>query len=167
MKNALRLARAFGGACGLVLLGALAHAALVLPGVQGPYLGDFQTNLYTIVQAIQLDNGRNSHVGLSVSQTSAQANCTQLDLSGLQEVKTSAGTGYVCLPTAVAGKVVRIGNASGQTIDLYSSAQSFVAGTADTINGTAGTTAYTGLTSGKTALCAAIANGAWYCGSIS
>jgi hypothetical protein len=167
MKNALRLMRAFGASCGLVLLGALAHAALTLPGVQGPYLGDSQTNLYTIVQAIQQDSGRNSTVALSVSQTATQAGCTQLDLNGLQEVKTSAGTGNVCLPTAVAGKVVRIGNASGQTINIFGSARTFTPGTQDTINGTAGTTAYTGLTSGKTALCAAIANGTWYCGSIS
>lgn len=167
MRNALRLARAFGGAFGLVLLGALAHAALVTPGVQGPWLGDFQTNLFTVVQAIQQDNGRNSHVGLSVSQTATQAACTQLDLNGLQEVTTSAGTGSVCLPTAVAGKVVRIGNATTQTIDIFTSVASFTSGTADTINGTAGTSAYTGLTNGKIALCAAISNGKWYCGSIS
>jgi hypothetical protein len=60
-----------------------------------------------------------------------------------------------------------IGNGAGLTIDLYSSATSYVSGTADTINGTAGTTAYTGLTTGKNALCFAANNGAWYCGSIS
>ena len=82
-------------------------------------------------------------------------------------VTGSSGTGYICLPTAYSGHWQIIANATGQTIDIYSSAASYVAGTADTINTSAGTSAYTGLTTHKTAICFAYANGAWACGSIS
>ena len=166
MRNVLRnvLFTAFGL---LALLGAATALQLPLPAVNGPYLGDSLNNLYQLTLAYERAEGLQNSPGLSVSQTSGQANCTQLNLAALQEVKTSAGTGYVCLPTALSGKVVMIGNASTQTIDLYGSATTAVSGTQDTINGTTGTTAYTGLTSGKSALCFAASTGAWYCGSIS
>lgn len=146
----------------------IAHAAaLIPPAVNGPWLGDQNSNLFSIINAHIQGSGYGFRAGLSVSQTSAQANCTQLDANTLQEVKTSASTGYVCLPPAISGKVVMIGNGAGQTIDLYGSATPAVSGTQDTINGTTGTTPYTGLTTGKNALCFAPATGAWYCGSIS
>lgn len=163
--NLIRAARAFGGAFALVLLGVVAHATIPLPSVNGPSLGDASANIYSIVNAITQNSQMGFSSGLSVSQTSGQANCTQLGSNALQEIKTSAAAGYVCLPTAVAGKEVLIANATGQTINVYSSAASFASGTADTINGTAGTTAYTGLTTGKNADCFVPANGAWYCAS--
>lgn len=149
---------------------AIAWAAqLPLPAVNGPYLGDQLNNLYAITQAYITGSGYGSHGGLSVSQTSGQANCTQLDSNALQEVKTSASTGYVCLPAAISGKEILIGNAAGQTIDLYGAptTASAVLGTQDTINGTTGSTPYTGMTTGKNVLCFAPANGTWYCGAIS
>lgn len=163
--NLIRAFRAFGAAFALVLVGVVAHATIPLPTSNGPSLGDLNANIYSIVQAITQNSQGGATSGLSVSQTLTQAGCTQLDSNAMQQVKTSASTGSICLPTAVAGKNVLIGNASGQTINIYSSANSFVSGTQDTINGTAGTTAYTGLTSGKNSDCFAPANGAWYCTS--
>ena len=142
-------------------------AQLPLPAVNGPYLGDEQNNLWQLTTAYETSSGLQSTSGLSVSQTSAQANCTQLGSAALQEIKTSASTGYVCLPTAFSGRVIRIGNATGSTIDIYSSATSFTSGTTDTINTVAGTTAYTGLTTHISTTCFAPTNGAWYCASSS
>jgi hypothetical protein len=160
--------RAFGAAFALVLLGGLvANAVIQNTAPQGPYLGDANVNLYTLLQAITQDNQDGFTPTYSVSQTSGQANCTNLvSTTPMHNITTSAGTGYICLPTAFAGRQVFIGNSvSGQTIDIYSNATSYTSGTADTINGTAGTTAYTGLTTGKNAQCFAPANGAWFCSS--
>lgn len=156
--------RAMGVALGLVLLGSLAHAVLNPPAVNGPYLGDSQTNLSSIVAAITNDNQMSFTGVISVSQTVGQANCTNLT-TALNNVTTSASTGYVCLPTAIGGRELFINNATTSTIDIYSNATSFTIGTADTINGTAGTTAYTGLTNGKNAQCFSPANGVWACAS--
>jgi len=161
------LSKAFYTVLGAIALFGLAHAAQIpLPGVNGPYLGDQNNNLYTLTLSYIQNSGQGAHAGISASQTSGQVNCTQLDSNALQQVTTSASTGYVCLPTAYSGKSILIGNGvSGQTIDIYSSATSYTSGTADTINGTAGTSAYTGLSTGKNTLCFAPANGAWYCSS--
>lgn len=161
----LRAARAFGASFALVMLGVVAHATIPLPNVPGPSIGDANANIYSLTNAITLNNQLGFHSGLSVSQTATQAGCTQLDANPLQEVKTSASTGSICLPTAVAGKQIQIGNASGQTIDIFGSATTFTSGTQDTINGTAGTSAYTGLTTGKNADCFSPTNGVWYCTS--
>jgi hypothetical protein len=169
----LKLFRAFGASFALVLLGALSYAAvtsLPLPAVNGPYLGDFGNNLYAITSNYLAGSGIGSVDLGSVSQTSAQANCTTIasvNSSELHQVTTSAGTGYVCLPTANPGKVVAVYNATGQTIDIYSNATSFTNGTTDKINETAGTTPYTGLTTHKTLICVAAVGGHWGCGSIS
>ena len=107
----------------------------------------------------------------SISQTSGQSNCTVIgpvNASMLHKATTSASTGYICLPTAYAGKIVYIANATGHNLDLYSNATSYTPGTADTINGTAGTTAFTGLTSSNAyATCISPVNGAWYCSATS
>jgi hypothetical protein len=154
--------RAFGAAFALVTLGALAHAALQLPGVQGPFLGDQNTNLYTVASAINNNNQLAFTPAISASQTVGQANCTQIT-TPLNDVTVSAATGYLCLPTATAGRVVWIYNPTGQTVDLYTSAASFTPGTQDTINGTTGTTAYTALVTTSKVMCFAPANGAWAC----
>jgi hypothetical protein len=170
MKKLLSFGRAFGAGFGLVLLGFVAAFAANsaywgnnTPGTTGPWLGDSTFNISSLYVAHARLAGIGYNPNLSVSQTSAQANCTQLNNDGLQQVKTSAATGYVCLPTAVSGKIVMISNPSASTIDIYSSAQSYVSGTADTINGTAGTTAYTSLTTGLNTICFAPNNGAWNC----
>ena len=144
-------------------------ASLPLPAVNGPYLGDALINLYTIAKAHLSGSGYGSGASVTViSQTSGQSNCTQTGLTNMMHnLGTSASTGYICLPTAQSGRLVMYLNATGQTIDIYSSATSYVSGTADTINGTAGTTAYTGLTTGKNLICFSPLNGAWACGAIS
>jgi hypothetical protein len=170
MKKLIHAARAAGVAFAFVLVGAGAFAAVSpfwnnsTPGVQGPWLGDGNFNIFTLFQSHVQISGVGFNPGISASQTATQAACTVLSNDGLQEVKTSAATGAVCLPRAVAGKVVIIGNATGETIDIFSSATPFVAGTPDTINGNAGTSAYAGLTgSNHVAICSAANNGAWYC----
>ena len=170
MKKFVALARAFGAAFALVLLGMAAQANVATiwnnttASVTGPWLGDSYINIGNLYTAVTQITGINFNPALSVSQTTTQAACTQLQ-RGFSEVKTSAATGSVCLPTAIAGTNVLIGNASGQTIDIFGSASTAISGTQDTINGTTGTTAYAGLTSGKNADCFAPANGAWYCTS--
>lgn len=167
----LRFARAAGAAFALVLFGAAFGMAAVspywqgqTPGSTGAWLGDSTFNINSLWRAHVTGAGMSYTSLTTISQTSAQANCTQINPDAMVEAKTSAATGYLCLPSAVAGKVVMIGNASGQTIDLYSSATPGVPGGAtDTINGTAGTTAYTSMSSGKNTVCFAANNGAWYC----
>jgi hypothetical protein len=160
----------FGAVVGFCALTLAAPTTLPLPGIPGPTLGDPISNLYSLAAAYQALNGLGAGDVTTISQTSGQANCTNIgpnSISGLHRLKTSAGTGYICLPTATAGQLKLFGNATGQTIDIYSSATSYTSGTADTINGTAGSTAYTGLISGKSAFCFAPVNGVWFCGSIS
>lgn len=144
--------------------------SLPLPSINGPSIGDPLSNLYVFTSAYLAGNGYGASDLGSVSQTSGQSNCTSIasqNASMLHQVTTSAATGYVCLPTAYPGKVVTIYNATGQTIDIYSNAVSFVSGTTDKINETAGSTAYTGLTTHKTLVCTAAVGGHWGCGSIS
>lgn len=175
MKSLIVLGRSIGAGLALVLLGFfVAHAANSpfwgnnTPGTTGPWLGDGTFNISSLYVAHARQAGIGFFSYTTISQTSAQANCTQLANDGLIEAKTSASTGYFCLPSAIAGKTVHIGNATGQTIDLYSSVTPGVPGGAtDTINGTAGTTPYTGMTTGKNVICFAANNGAWYCGAIS
>ena len=167
----LQAARAFGVAFALVVIGAVAGFATNsavwqnnTPSVTGPWLGDSYFNIYTLWRAHTQDSGHNFVPSISASQTSGQANCTQLAADALMQISTSASTGYVCLPTAVGGKIVSIAMVPAQTLDIYSSATSYVSGTADTINGTAGSTAYTANTgTNKQTICFAPNNGAWSC----
>lgn len=169
--NLLRAFRAFGIAFALVLIGVVGHASVSpvwqsqTPSIQGAWLGDGSFNIFTIWRAHITLSGISYTPSIAAPQTAGQANCTQLNADGMFQVTTSASTGYLCLPTAVAGKEVLIANGTTQTIDLYTSATPYVSGTQDTINGTTGTTAYTNLTTGKNADCFAPNNGAWYCTS--
>lgn len=160
--------RAAGAGFALVLLGGLAYAAVspywgAIPGVTGPWLGDSVFNINSIWTAYNRDAGHGAASITVISQVGGQANCTQLPNDAFIELKTSASFGGVCLPSAIMGKGVHVGNATGQTISMYTSATSAVSGTADTINGTVGTTPYTTLTSGKSSDCFAANTGAWYC----
>lgn len=146
------------------------HAApLQPPAFNGPWLGDQINNLATIINAHILGSGYGTGAAITtISQTSGQANCTQTGLKNMMHyLQTSASTGYICLPTAISGRLVMYLNATGQTIDVYSSATSFTPGTADKINGTAGTSAYTSMTSGINLICFSPANGLWACGAVS
>ena len=90
------------------------------PSVNGPWLGDNNFNLYRLWLAIAHNEGRDFWPAISVSQTAAQANCTQLN-PGYSQVTVSAGAGYVCLPTAYGGREVKVVNGTTQTINVYTS----------------------------------------------
>lgn len=139
-------------------------AALPLPGVQGPSLGDQNINLYTLTQSYVSGTNVNFSPTVTAGAAATQSTCA-LITNLMSDVTVSAANGSICLPPALAGRVVLIGNASGQTVNIYGSNTPFLAGTQDTINGTAGSTAYTSMTSAKNADCFAPANGAWFCGS--
>jgi hypothetical protein len=62
----------------------------------------------------------------------------------------------VCLPSAVGGQAITVMNAGGNALAVFSSNSS----TADTINGTAGTTAFS-VPTGKTAEFISYQAGAW------
>lgn len=171
MKKIILFARSFGAAFALVLLGFLAaqSAALVPAAVNGPWLGDNLTNLWSLTNAHILGSGYGvGNAITTIDQSSGQSNCTATgNVNMLHYLKTSASTGYICLPTANSGRFILYLNATGQTIDVYGSNTSFVPGTQDTINGTTGSTAYTAMVSGKNLLCFSPANGLWACGVIS
>jgi len=162
-----------GAVLGSLLLASAAvwavPTSLPLPAIQGPYLGDFGNNLFTLSQAYLAGRGHGTVNLGSVSQTDTQAACTAItpvNDSKLFLVSTSAGTGSVCLPSAAAGTEVLISNATGSTVHLYGSNTFFTPGTQDTINGTAGNSSYNGMTTGKIGLCFAVVNGAWRCTAI-
>ena len=159
----------YGLAIALAAVAWLHAAPLQPPAVNGPWLGDQVNNIATLVNAHILGSGYGTGAAITtIDQTSGQANCTQTGLKNmLHYLQTSASTGYICLPTAVSGRLVMYLNATGQTIDVYGSAASFTSGTQDKINGTAGDSAYTGLTSGKNLICFSPANGLWACGAVS
>lgn len=158
--------RAAGAAFALVLLGAVSYAALQLPGVQGPFLGDQNTNLYSVAQAIN-QNNQNAVSNLT-STTALQASCGVIT-NPLNVIITSVATGSICLPPATAGRIVFIANATANAANLFGSNTPFVPGTQDTINGVTGSTANTttivtaGAAATKQAFCFSPANGAWNC----
>lgn len=158
-----------GSLIGGSLLGLVLAAPVPLPGVNGPTLGDANSNLYSIIEGYTAGRGVGVSASISASQSSTQANCTQLSQAPQYLIAnvTGASTTYVCLPTAFSGRMQLIWMNVSQTLDIYSSAVSFTPGTTDTINTTAGTTPYTSNTGKKLTLCYAYANGAWACGTIS
>lgn len=162
----IRACRAAGAAFALVLLGALAHGALVLPGVQGPFLGDQNTNLYSVAQAINLNN--QNAVSSLTSTTSVQATCAVIT-NPLNVIAASVATGSICLPPAIAGRIVMIANPTANAANLFGSNTPQTSGTQDTINGTTGSTANTtvlptaGATTPVNAFCFSPKNGAWFC----
>ncbi len=164
--------RAFGAGFALVLLGFLAAQANIspfwdgghtTPGTTGPWLGDVTFNIWNIFRAIARDDGHGFAPSLSVSQTDTQAGCTQLNADAFQQISTSASTGSVCLPAGSAGRRVTISNVTTQTIHIYGNATATVSGTPDSINGTAGSSAYAGLTTGKMSICSTVNAGIWFC----
>jgi hypothetical protein len=166
MKRWSNFGRGFGAAFALVLLGfivARAASVLPLPGTNGPSLGDTITNLYSVTQALENNTFSNYYSITTVSTTLTQAGCTQLNTGMTFLTATLGGTGAVCLPTARPAADVYIANNTGQTVDVFSSATAWSTAQNDAINGTTGTTAYTGMTNGKSAECFAPAGGSWWC----
>lgn len=154
-----RFVRAITAGLGLaVLLATIAKAVLPTPDT-----GLRLTDWFALQQAITFDN----QVGFATvtnAVANTQASCTALvfPMNNITTATTQANASF-CLPTATAGREVYIGNGSGVTINIFGSNTPFVAGTQDTINTTAGSTAYTSTTTTKNANCFAPANGTWFC----
>lgn len=151
---------------------ATAGVPLPLPGTSGPSLGDTTTNLYTLMQAMQ--NNRTAQFTSYTTQTggnpgSGQNQCQQLTYGFSFLTYTLGGTGSVCLPPAIAGSEMDISNNTSQTVNIFTvtpTTLSLGAGAPnDYINGSIGTSAYTGLTNGKTSQCIAMQAGNWWCTS--
>lgn len=148
------------------MFAATALATLQVPGVQGPFLGDQNTNFFSVANAINLNN-QNAFSTLT-STTALQASCGVIT-NPLNVISTSVATGSICLPPAFAGRIVLIANATANAANLFGSNTPFLPGTQDTINGTTGSTANitvlptAGATTPKNAFCFAPANGAWFC----
>lgn len=167
-RSVMKLVRAFraaGAAFALVLIGAVAHAVLPTP-VAGPSLGDQNTNVFTIQQALTFMNQVGAG-GITAPSANSQANCTAIT-NPMNTITSSVSTGSVCLPAATAGRIVWINNTTANGINVFGSNTPAVVGTQDTINTTTGSTANTAIlpaASGgtKTAVCYAYALGAWTC----
>lgn len=154
------------GSVVLVLLLSPASAVIPLPGVTGPFLGDQNANIFTLTQALTLLNQLGVGSALTSGAANVQATCLQL-AQPLNQITTNASTGSVCLPTAVAGRVVWIVNVTANQVNLFGANAPFVPGVQDTINGTTGSTANTTVlpaaAANKTSVCISPANGVWNC----
>lgn len=143
-----------------------AVAVIPLPGVQGPFLGDQNANMYNLVQAITLNNQLGFSSGINAANAASQANCVPIT-QPINQVNASVSTGSLCLPPAAPGRVVWISNTTANGLNLYGSNTPNVPGTQDTINGTTGSTANTTVlpaaSANKTSICLANAVGAWNC----
>src|SRR5271154_1024616 len=104
----LQFGRSFGAAFALVLMGCVFALAAtspywgsMTPSVTGAWLGDANFNIMTLWQANNRNAGHAYTSLTTISQTSTQANCTQLNDDAVFNATTSASTGYLCLQTAV------------------------------------------------------------------
>lgn len=160
--------RAAGAAFALVLLGAMAQATLQIPGVQGPFLGDQNTNFFSVASAINNNNQNAFSAALAAPNANVQLTCTNIT-NPLNLVTSSVNTGSLCLPPATAGRIVMVGNGTSNGLNLFGSNTPFTPGTQDTINGTTGSTANTTVlpsassTQNKNAFCFSPGNGLWNC----
>ena len=105
--------------------------------------------------------------GLTATGTN-QATALQLPAQiAMLEVDTAASSTGVALPQCIAGSKLQLRNAGSSTLSIYGSATANpLTTTNDTINGTAGSSAYTILTQTNAVFFCA-KNGAWSAGKIS
>lgn len=103
--------------------------------------------------------------GITAHAGGTQAACVSLT-PGIQlfEIDTVANSGdSICLPFAAAGTDIQISNAGAQPMSIYGqSANNPITAAADTINGTAGSSAYS-VTNANNVQCFVAKNGAWKC----
>ena len=112
-----------------------AFAVLTLPAFNGPYLGDQNTNLYTIAQAVNQWNQQQATVNLTARAGGGQTLATQLGY-GLNQVATVAsGADSVQLPACNIGAAVYVTNDGANATTVFG-----LLGRSDTLNGTAGAT---------------------------
>jgi hypothetical protein len=162
--NMLQACRAMGVAFALVLVGVFAHATVGQPPGTGPALQD----------GIWLNGlaGGTNHVyqyGITAHAGGTQASAFQLPQNvALIQVSTVATTGdSVALPQCVQGSWLMLSNAGANTLDVYGSpTTNGLTAAKDTINATAGTSAYT-LATNTNAIFFCPTNGAWAAGKIS
>ncbi len=105
--------------------------------------------------------------GITATGTN-QATALQLTAGiAMFEVDTTASSTGVALPQCVAGTGIQLRNAGAQTLSIYGSATvNSLTAANDTINGTAGSTAYT-ITTNTNAEFFCAKNGAWSAGKVS
>lgn len=164
--NLIRACRAFGAGFALVLLGFIAHAAVGTPplGGIGPALQDGQ---WLLGLAGGTNYGYQSGITAHAGGTQAAATVLPTNIA-LVEVDTVATTGdSVALPQCIQGTWLFLRNAGAGTLDVYGNTiTNPLSATLDTINATAGTSAYT-LTTNTNAIFFCAKNGAWSAGKVS
>lgn len=167
----MKMIRAIGNAIGflcfcftVIIFAALTVAVLaqgvvgIPPAQQGPALQDG-----TWLQGIVNGYNRSFVSGLTATASGTQANALVLPANVMIiEVDTVATNGdSVMLPQCVASRVLTIINAGAATLSVYgNNTTNRATGAADTINGTAGSTAYS-LTTLLVANFICAKNGAW------
>lgn len=112
-----------------------ARAVLPLPGVQGPFLGDTVTNLYSVTNALVSMNQQTTTTALTALAGGGQTGATQLN-PGLNQVATVASAAdSLQLPPCTITSIVYVTNDGANSMTVFGKA-----GRTDTINGTAGAT---------------------------
>jgi hypothetical protein len=151
-----------------MLIGALAAAAVsvamagigIAPAPMDGWMLIEGKWLFGVTQGINFTyaSGIVAHAG------GTQAACFNLPTSiALYEVDTVATTGdSVCIPHGKQGADFSIRNAGAQTLSVYAQSSNNELGGIDTINGTAGSTAYS-IPANNSAECFAAKTGAWSC----
>ncbi len=164
--KALQYFRAFGASFALILVGFLAAqggSVLPLPSVSGPSLGDPTTNLYSVVQQLQLNQTSNFTSFTTLTVGAGALTSTQLQPGFNLLTAASGTTPGVTLPTAKPGSDVSVSNNTGQGLNIFAGAQPFTPNGVDYINNVAGTTPYVNTSNGKTAQCISPQGGSWWC----
>lgn len=167
--TAIRSLQAFVGAFALVMAGAAyAGQALPTPGITGPWLGDPNTNLSTIVNGLQNNITQNFNSYTTLTVAAGPTTSTQMQY-GLNFLTAASGTtASVVLPVAKAGADLSIANNTGQGLQIWPATATqgaLGAGGTDYINGTGSGSFYGNTTNGKTVQCLAVQAGNWWCAS--
>lgn len=150
-----------------MLIGALVAAAV---GSAFAVVGTPPINGFATVDGNWLNGlagGQNAtfQSGIVAHAGGTQAACFNLPVGVYyMQIDTVATTGdSVCLPFAAAGTNVQIRNNGANTVNIFGqSANNPLTGAADTINGTAGSSAYSPTTQ-QSADCFVAKNGSWSC----
>ncbi len=148
-----------------------AGSVLPLPSVSGPSLGDPTSNIYSIIQQLQLNTTSNFTSFTTLTVAAGPLTATQLQY-GFNFLTAASGTTVsVVLPQAKPGAQILIANGTSQGIQVFAAVPTSTlpgsgAGSFDYINGSIGTTAYvnTSLTA-KTVDCIVPVLGSWWCSS--
>ncbi len=169
--KALHLVRAFCVAFVLFVIGApfaYSGSVLPLPSVNGPSLGDPTTNIYTMMQQLQLNTTSNFTSFTTITVAAAQASATQMQFGYNFLTAAVAVTGAIAMPTAKPGADVVIANNTGVGVAIFGSTAPFTPGGQDYINNVIGNSLAAGggpyrIGNGQTAECVVPQGGNWWC----